>query len=76
MAKNRNNKAEEAVLRLVSATEKDVLVELPLELASGEAEGEALMSLWTEFEADLSKLDEYGGGYSLRMAQAWRRAFQ
>jgi hypothetical protein len=36
-------------------------VALPMN-EQGEAEGEALMSLWMELAPDLSELDEYGGG--------------
>ena len=36
-------------------------VALPMN-EQGEAEGEASMALWMELEADLSELDEYGGG--------------
>ena len=36
-------------------------VALPMN-EQGEAEGEALMALWMELEADLSEMNEYGGG--------------
>jgi len=86
MVRNRKNRVEDPLVRLVSAAEKDVLAGLILALAGaepevrrkcfeylkkhvalpmneqGEAEGEASMALWMELEADLSELDEYGGG--------------